>query len=203
MARHTVVAVLVTALTVSPAFAAKLYKWVDEAGNVSYQDRPPPVGQGRVEERDVRATGSIDADPAARAAAAKAPVTMYMVTGCSSCDAARAHLKQRGVPFREVNVSAGNASAQQEMIKKVGELSVPTLTVGTKVMKGYLASLLDGELDAAGYPKANVAEGEADADAEGEAEPEVGSEREVEAEGGAEAEVEAEAEAAEDQATEQ
>ncbi len=161
MARHTVVAVLVTALAVSPAFAGKLYKWVDEAGNVSYQDRPPPEGQGRVEEKDVRVRGaSSSGNPAMDEAAAKAPVTLYMVPGCSSCDAARAHLKQRGIPFSEVNVSAKNVDAQQEMKKKVGELSVPTIAVGAKVMKGYMASLLDGELDAAGYPKPQPAEGE-------------------------------------------
>lgn len=160
MARHTVVAVLVVALAVSPAFAAKLYKWVDEAGNVSYQDRPPPEGQGRVEERDVRGSGTAsDGGPAA----AKPPVTLYAVPGCSSCDAARMHLKQRGVPFKEVNVSASNVAAQQEMKKKVGELSVPTITVGAKVMKGYMASLLDGELDAVGYPKSKPAAGEGEA----------------------------------------
>lgn len=163
MARYSVIAVLALALVASPAFAGKLYKWVDESGNVSYQDRPPPEGQGRVEEREVRGSRASGGDPAADAAAAKAPVTLYTVPGCSSCDAARAHLKQRGVPFSEVNVSANNVDAQQEMKKKVGELSVPTITVGAKVMKGYLASLLDGELDAAGYPKAQPAEGGSEA----------------------------------------
>lgn len=165
MARHTVVAVLVTALAISPAFAGKLYKWVDEAGNISYQDRPPPEGQGHVEERDVRGSRAASGDPAADDAGAKAPVTLYMVPGCSSCDAARAHLKQRGVPFNEINVSAGNVDAQQEMKKKFGELSVPTITIGTKVMKGFMASLLDGELDAAGYPKPQSPEGEGEAGA--------------------------------------
>jgi glutaredoxin len=168
MARHTVVAVLVVALAVSPAFAAKLYKWVDQAGNISYQDRPPPEGQGRVEERDVRGSHAAGGDPTTDDAAAKAPVTLYMVPGCSSCDAARAHLKQRGIPFSEVNVAAGNVDAQQDMKKKVGELSVPTITVGAKVMKGYMASLLDGELDAAGYTKPEPVEGET---AAGEAAP--------------------------------
>lgn len=170
MARHTVVAVLVTALAVSPAFAGKLYKWVDESGNISYQDRPPPEGQGRVEEREVRGSRAGGGDPAAADAATKAPVTLYMVPGCSPCDAARAHLKQRGISFSEVNVSANNVDAQQEMKKKVGELSVPTITVGAKVMKGYIGSLLDGELDAAGYPKPQSAEGEGEA-AAGEAAP--------------------------------
>lgn len=169
MAWHTVIAVLAAALAVSPAFAGKMYKWVDEAGNVSYQDRPPPEGRGRVEEREVRVRGAASSgDPAAAEAAAKSPVTLYMIPGCSSCDAARMHLKQRGVPFSEINVSEKNIEAQQEMKNKVGDLAVPTITVGTKVMKGYLGSLLDGELDAAGYPKPQPAEGDGDA-AEGQA----------------------------------
>ena len=32
-------------------------------------------------------------------------------------------------------------------------MAVPTITVGSKVMRGYIDSLLDGELDQAGYPK--------------------------------------------------
>ena len=39
------------------------------------------------------------------------------------------------------------------MRKKVGELSVPTITVGGKIMQGYVESLVAGELDQAGYPK--------------------------------------------------
>ncbi len=31
--------------------------------------------------------------------------------------------------------------------------AVPTITVGSKVMRGYLESLLEGELDQAGYPR--------------------------------------------------
>ena len=58
------------------------------------------------------------------------------------------------MPFTEINVSEKNPQAQQEMVKKVGELSVPTITVGSKVMQGYVESLLKGELDQAGYPKA-------------------------------------------------
>lgn len=161
MARYSVVAVVVAALAVSPAFAGKLYKWVDEAGNISYQDRPPPEGQGRVEEREVRVPGTAaSGDPATDEAAAKSPVTLYVVPGCKSCDAARQHLKQRGTPFTEIDVSPDKVEAQQEMQKKVGDLAVPTITVGGKVMKGYLESLLDGELDTAGYPKPQPAEGQ-------------------------------------------
>jgi glutaredoxin len=154
MARNTLIVVLAAALAIAPAYAGKLYKWVDEQGNVSYQDRPPPEGQGKVEEKTVREgrTG-LSSEPAAADAAAKAPVTLYMVPKCSPCDMARAYLKKRGVPFSEINVSEKNPQAQQEMVKKIGELSVPTITVGSKVMQGYVESLLAGELDQAGYPK--------------------------------------------------
>ncbi len=33
--------------------AVKLYKWVDERGNVTYQDRPPPANASEVEEKDI------------------------------------------------------------------------------------------------------------------------------------------------------
>jgi hypothetical protein len=43
---------------------------------------------------------------------------------------------------------------QDELLKQTGgELAVPTILVGKKVMRGYLESLLEGELDDAGYAK--------------------------------------------------
>ena len=154
MARNTLIVVLAAALAVAPAYAARLYKWVDERGNISYQDRPPPEGVGKVEEKSLReGRGGSSGDPEAAEAAARSPVTLYMVPKCSPCDMARTYLKNRGVPFTEVNVSEKNPQAQQEMVKKFGELSVPTITVGSKVMQGYVESLVAGELDQAGYPK--------------------------------------------------
>ena len=155
MARNTLIALLVVGLISTPALAEKLYKWVDERGNISYQDRPPPEGRGKVEEKNVRAGTGVDSrNPATAEAAAKAPVTLYMVPKCSPCDAARLYLKKRKVPFSEINVSEKHPQAQEVLRKKAGELSVPTITVGSKVMQGYVESLLAGELDQAGYPKA-------------------------------------------------
>ena len=152
MARNTLIIIVLAALAAAPAYAGKLYKWVDDRGNISYQDRPPPEGVGRVEEKTVR-EGRDSGSPAAVTAAIKSPVTLYAVPKCSACDMARAYLQKRGVPFTEINVSEKNPQAQQEMVKKIGELSVPTITVGSKVMQGYVESLLTGELDQAGYPK--------------------------------------------------
>ena len=61
---------------------------------------------------------------------------------CSSCDAARVYLKKRGVPFTEVNVSEKNPQAQQEMVKKFGEL-VAAKSGGKITVKEYPSSQLN------------------------------------------------------------
>jgi glutaredoxin len=164
MARNSLMRGLATlavlVLVSSPVAAEKLYKWVDQYGNVSYQDKPPPEGSGRVEQKNIRTKDT----GAGGDVGGKLPVTLYSAPKCSQCDLARLYLKQRKVPFSEIDVSEKNPEAQQEMVKKVGELLIPTITVGSKVMKGYMESLLEGELNAAGYPKAAgkaPAEGEA------------------------------------------
>jgi glutaredoxin len=136
------------------AHAGKLYKWVDKDGNVSYHDQPPSSDGYRVEEKDLG-----DRRAAIGDAAEKAPVVLYSAAKCASCDTARAYLKTRGVPFTEKNVE-GDRKLQDELIKQTGGLAVPTIMVGTKVMRGYLESLLEGELDQAGYPKAQSQETE-------------------------------------------
>lgn len=148
--------VLCAALATPTVQAVRLYKWVDQDGNVSYHDRPPPSDAGyRVESKDFK-VGSRPTAPAsddqASGAAEKFPVVLYSAPECASCDRARAYLEKRGVPFTDKNVD-GNFPLQAELREKTGSLTVPTIMVGDKVMKGYLQSLLAGELDAAGYPK--------------------------------------------------
>lgn len=132
------------------ASAIKLYRWVDQAGHVSYQDSPP--SSGNAQEKNIgQDSAPTDSDTAA--AAEKFPVVLYAVPKCAACDLARAYLRKRKIPFTEKNVES-DIKVQQEMKEKTGgELSVPTLMVGTKVIRGYLESWLESELDSAGYPK--------------------------------------------------
>lgn len=160
-------AFLVLVLTVaglSAAQAAPLYKWVDSQGRVSYHDQPPPEGSGyRVEKKNLGSGGTSGADEALEQAIEKYPVVLYSVPVCGSCDLARLYLEKRKVPFTEKNLE-NNPALQQELKKKTGSLSVPTITIGEKVMNGYLESLLGGELDAAGYPKIGAPASAGDAD---------------------------------------
>jgi len=156
-----IVALVVLGLGLQGANAAKLYKWVDEYGNVTYRDTPPTKEGTRYEEKDISGGRAAEgASDAMNAAAEAAPVVIYRTPSCSPCDSAAAYLNSRGVPFTEKDVE-GNGELQQELKAKAGQISVPTIMIGEKVMKGYMQSLLEGELDAAGYPK--VEKGEAPA----------------------------------------
>lgn len=139
------------------AHAQKLYKWVDQDGNVSYHDRPPSdASKYRVEEKQVRGQRTGGGDEL-DAIASKFPVLLYSAPKCAACDLARVYLKKRNVPFTEKNVGADRA-LQEELIKRTGQLTVPTIVVGERVMNGYMESLLGGELDQAGYPKITTGE---------------------------------------------
>ena len=144
-------------LLAAPAYAGKLYKWVDKDGNVSYQDSPPPPDAGRIEEKTVR--GATSAPPPA--GPARPAVVLYVVPECAPCDLVRAALQRRKLAFTETNVE-GDGAAQQQMKKATGGLSVPAVTIGEKVVKGYSETALNAELDAAGYPKPGAAAPEAD-----------------------------------------
>ena len=150
---------LCAVLLLPMAHGVKLYKWVDAEGNVTYHDRPPPdEASYRVESKDFRVGGR----PTAQSdelgdVLEKYPVVLYTTPQCTSCDMARAYLDKRKVPFTDKNVE-GDQELLKELKEKTGALTVPTIMIGSKVMKGYLESLLEGELDAAGYPKLETAQ---------------------------------------------
>ena len=153
MARILIVALGLFAFSLN-ASAERLYKWVDQDGKVHYSATPP--SDVDAVQKNIRTSGSRDAG--GTDLSDKPPVVLYVVPKCGACDEARSYLKKRGIPFADKNVE-GDAKNQEELKKKSGGLSVPTITIGEKVMRGYMESLLEGELDTAGYPKA-VAEGE-------------------------------------------
>lgn len=149
--RKILAVLLLTVLGVSTASGEKLYKWIDKDGNVSYHDQPPADASYRVEEKNLGGTRQEEDDTLAKVVE-KYPVVLYSVPDCGSCDLARAYLQKRKVPFTEQNLNS-SPELQQTLKKKIGSLSAPTIMVGEKVMKGYVESLLAGELDDAGYPK--------------------------------------------------
>lgn len=147
------------ALALPVAHGGKLYKWVDKDGNVSYHDQPPsPSEPGyRVEEKAIRAAEKPAPQGNLGEIAAKNPIVLYTIPKCSGCDLARMYFQKRKLPFTEKSVES-DVKSQDELKQKSGGFSVPTILIGTKVMRGFMESLLDGELEQAGYPNPEAAE---------------------------------------------
>ncbi|GMQ90906.1 MAG: hypothetical protein BMS9Abin11_0211 [Gammaproteobacteria bacterium] len=154
MTMKTILLALVLMVSVPAVMAERLYKWTDSSGRVTYRDAPPPQGSGyHVEEKRIRGNARYGGEENPNEeAASKNPVILYSVPKCVTCDLARAYLQKQKIPFKEVNV-VNDPKLQQQLKKASGSLSVPTIIVGKKVMKGYMQSLLEGELAAAGYAK--------------------------------------------------
>lgn len=170
MGRSKAILVMVLAVAgLSAAQAGTLYKWVDSQGRVSYHDQPPPEGSSyRVEKKNLGSGKKAEVDDALEKIVEKYPVVLYSVPVCGSCDLARIYLEKRMVPFSEQNLE-NNGELQQTLKKKIGSLSAPTIMIGEKVMKGYVESILEGELDSAGYPKIETPGSGQEADKENEA----------------------------------
>jgi glutaredoxin len=132
-------------------FAAQLYRWVDEQGNVEYRDTPPPASAKKVESRNV-GVSAVETSPlpySVQQAVLNFPVTLWNTDCGAPCDQARAHLARRGVPHTEKD-----PQTDFETFKKLtGGLDVPVLFVGANRIKGYLEGEWDSALDIAGYPR--------------------------------------------------
>lgn len=157
-ARHRLIQAaiaLTVGLSVAPAFA--LYKVVGPDGKVTYTDRPPTAAEGRVSPIS-GLTGSPESAPALpaelREAASRYPVTLYtLANGCEPCEAGRALLRQRGIPYTErqvVSPEDGDA-----FVKLTGGRDAPVLAIGAQQLKGLTPDTWNSYLDSAGYPKAS------------------------------------------------
>lgn len=141
-------------LATGMAHAGEMFRWVDADGKVHYTDQPPPASAKKVEEKKLGGS-SIETSQlpyATQQAVKNYPVTLYVSDCGESCNAARAHLSQRGVPFTTKNPQT--TPADYEALKKlIGEAYVPVLVVGSSTSKGYEKGAWDAALDMAGYPQ--------------------------------------------------
>ena len=128
-----------------------LYKWVDDQGNVFYQDQPPEGADESIEAygEDPELIADADKDPRS-IAEENFPVTLFTIPVCDACDLVRNMLRKADVPFTEKDVN-DNPPVQDELMSLAGQLSVPALAVGKKVIYGYNSIAIEEELTSAGY----------------------------------------------------
>lgn len=131
------------------AAARTIVECVDAEGNSFFSDKCPPEATKK-DEKHLLGVGP-KSDPAIGAAALAYPITVYTIPECDACDLIRQSLRGRGIPFTELDVQ-DNAERQTAMQHATGGLTVPSVTVGEKVVTGYSREGLDQALKAAGYP---------------------------------------------------
>ncbi len=136
--------------------AQSLYKWVDENGNVTYQDSPPPSDVNYeeqvytdpeappVKDEDGEDVSNIDEIAAAN------PISFYSIADCDACDLIRLLLDNNRVPYTEKDIQ-NNISMQQELQEQSGKLQAPTVIIGDKIIDGYSKSALTEALLDKGY----------------------------------------------------
>ncbi|HHS96694.1 MAG TPA: NrdH-redoxin [Chloroflexi bacterium] len=63
-------------------------------------------------------------------------VIIFTTPTCSFCRAAKTYLRQRGIRFREVDVSRDQA-ALRDMVRRSGQQGVPVIQIGNKIVVGF------------------------------------------------------------------
>jgi hypothetical protein len=146
-------ALLMTAVAAAhPAWAQ--YKVVAPDGSVTYTDRPATAGPARIAPLRPQVAPPDAGLPADLAAVVQRYPVVLMTTGnCASCEAGRAVLRSRGIPFTERTVVT--AVDGQVLQRLTGTRDLPVLTIGQQVVRGFQEQDWVAYLDAAGYPRAS------------------------------------------------
>ena len=74
-----------------------------------------------------------------------ARVTVYSTPTCPSCHAVKRYLRQRGVPFRDVDVSRDRREAER-MVHKSGQTGVPVVEINGQIIVGFDRARIDRAL---------------------------------------------------------
>ena len=63
-------------------------------------------------------------------------VKIYSTPTCPWCDRTKVFLKEHGVKYNDINVIT-DVKARADMIKKSGQMGVPVIEIGNKIIVGY------------------------------------------------------------------
>jgi len=133
--------------------ARTVVECVDPDGDMSIRDFCPPDYFQKAEKHVRGLLGP--RGPSIAAAAAANPIALYTVPDCDACDLARNALQTRNIPYAEIDVQ-DDSEKQEAMRAKTGNLTVPAILIGERVLSGYSRDAIDGALIEAGYPIENT-----------------------------------------------
>lgn len=152
MAERFLIALMLSVFVIVPSHAERMFKIVDENGNVTYQAAPPSDVEGSIEQREIMGGEDPAEETIARERAVlNYPVTLYAIKKCKPCDTARKQLQDRDVPFKERDPTSGD-KVYKEFTEMINGTTVPAISVGDKLVTEYTQENLKKVLDSAGYP---------------------------------------------------
>jgi|UniRef100_A0A7C4KGP0 glutaredoxin 3 len=63
-------------------------------------------------------------------------VIVFTTPTCTYCNATKRYLREKGIRFKEVDVSRDPAAAR-DMVRRSGQMGVPVLDIGGKIVVGF------------------------------------------------------------------
>jgi glutaredoxin-like YruB-family protein len=99
----------------------------------------PPITLGTFSAYNHTATGSIAKEDL------RCPRRYYSASTCSWCRRAKRYFKERGVPFKEINIER-DAAAARDIVRKTGQMGVPVIKIGSRWIVGFDKEQIDKEL---------------------------------------------------------
>lgn len=128
-----------------PSAAITIVICEDSRGVRTFQTTCPP-GTTELKKKEYRTATT---SPAVTGTA-KPALVLYRVPACDTCDQVEEFLTIRNLQFTETDVSM-DIGLQEKVKQMAGELQVPVLTVGDKVIKGYSRTTMAQALTESGH----------------------------------------------------
>ena len=144
--KHIFAASFVIALYSVNSQAAKLYKWVDENGVISYQDQPPPKDAKVLSEEEVKPSSNSGASGSSRLP----NVVIYTVENCEVCADLVNVLNKADISHVELPL-LGDEDLRAKIMLETGSFSAPTIFIGNKILQTNSMTKLRTELKDAGF----------------------------------------------------
>jgi glutaredoxin-like YruB-family protein len=63
-------------------------------------------------------------------------VIVFSTPTCTYCNAAKRYFREKGIRFKDVDVSR-DAAAARDMVRRSGQMGVPVIDIGGKVIVGF------------------------------------------------------------------
>ena len=64
------------------------------------------------------------------------PVIIYSTPACGHCKRAKAYFEEKKIEYTDIDVSRDRIKAQ-EMVQKSGQMGVPVIEIGEKILIGF------------------------------------------------------------------